>query len=191
MVWRVPVKALEKQYLNQYMKNEWSQFCMWLRAGDFAQENPHCRGQILCLSCISELITNFELLKLSYECQNIVGCFHLPAYMVPPCGHWEWGRSVFLSPSQQENYNGWQKFDRLEGDSCWFRGTWNRHSRFASHVTSVWRVSEQKALSRLLLSAVVADSYRCIVHTGWESRREGLRSQSLAGQQRHMRTVKF
>lgn len=76
-------------------------------------------------------------------------------------------------------------------DSCWFRGTWNRHSRFASHVTSVWRVSEQKVLSRLLLSAVVADSYRCIVHTGWESRREGLRSQSLPGQQRHMRTVKF
>lgn len=104
MVWRVPVKALEKHYLNQYMKNEWSQFCMWLRAGDFAQENPHCRGQILCLSCISELITNFELPKLSYECQNIVGCFHLPVYMVPPCGHWEWGRSVFLSPSQQENY---------------------------------------------------------------------------------------
>lgn len=115
VVWRVPVKALEKHCINQYMKNGWGQFCMWLRAGDFAQENPHCGGQILCWSCISELITNFELLKLSYDCQTIVGCFHLPACMVPPCGHWEWGRSVFLSPSQQENHNGWKNFDMLEG----------------------------------------------------------------------------
>lgn len=139
----------------------------------------------------SELITNFEFLKLSYECQNTVGCFPFTSLY----GATLWSlrmRAFSVSQPQPAGKPEWLEEPwRVGGNSCWFRGTQNHHSRFASHVTSVWRVSEQKVLSRLLQLAVVADSYRCIVHTGWESRREGLRSQSGPGQQRQMRILKF
>lgn len=68
-------------------------------------------------------------------------------------------RAFSVSQPQPAGKPQWlEELCHVGGGSCWLRGTWNHHSRFASHVASVWRASAQKVLSRLLRSAVVADA---------------------------------